>query len=304
MSSATPATHWQDHWREWAQQWALVPRKPVRSFTLRGKPLPYLQRPVLMGVINLSTDSWYPESICRGEAEAIVRGLRLLSEGAEIIDVGAESTLPHAQRVSPQEQIERIVPVVRRLAACGALISVESCHPAVLEAAAQAGAAVFNLTGHSQEADVYRLAARFEVALVHCYVQGETVRDVGDFTFFEDMNKAMRSDFAERIAQAERLGVERHIIDPGLGFYYANLQDGALRVKHQLHTLLHTMHLQQLGWPTLNILPHSPETFGKRHRRAAEPFFSVLAMLGGSHFIRTHEVDRVRRVRETLGLYF
>ena len=85
-----------------------------------------------------------------------------------------------------------------------------------------------------------------------------------------------------------------------LGFYYANLEDGALRVNHQLSTLLQSFRLHALGWPVMNILPHAREIFGEAERRAAEPFFSVLAFLGGSHLIRTHELPTVARIREAM----
>ena len=88
------------------------------------------------------------------------RGVRLAREGADLVDIGAESSLPHSKRVGPGEQIERIVPVVRALATEGILVSVESYYPEVLAAAAEAGARVFNLTGNEADADVLKLAAR------------------------------------------------------------------------------------------------------------------------------------------------
>ncbi|MCH7577475.1 MAG: dihydropteroate synthase [Chloroflexi bacterium] len=121
------------------------------------------------------------------EAEAIERGLRLAREGADLVDIGAESSLPHSKRVGPGEQIERIVPVVRALATEGILVSVESYYPEVLAAAAEEGARVFNLTGNEADADVLKLAARHKAAVVFCYVQGGHVRDVADFALEEDM---------------------------------------------------------------------------------------------------------------------
>ncbi len=273
---------------------------PVPGFEIGGRPFDFARQRYLMGVINLSPDSWYRESVCHDEGEAIARGRLLTAQGADLVDIGAESTLPHAARVPPAEQIARVVPVVRRLAAEGVLVSVESYHPEVLEAAALAGAAVFNLTGIHAEAEVLRLARHFGTAVVHCYVQAETVRAATDFTFAEDMAEVQTAYFRERLAQARTAGVTRNILDPGLGFYYRNLEDGALRVNHQLQTFLNTFRLRPLGCPTLNILPHAPEIFGPEHRRAAEPFFAVLALLGGTHIVRTHELEAVHRVRATL----
>jgi dihydropteroate synthase len=273
---------------------------PVPGFALRGRPFDFTRRRYLMGVINLSPDSWYRESVCRDAGEAIARGRLLAAQGADLVDIGAESTLPDAERVSPAAQCERVLPVVRALAAEGVLVSVESYHPEVLEAAGEAGAAVFNLTGIRDEGEVLKLARRFDAALVHCYVQGETVRAAAAFTFSADMAATLLETFRERVARARAAGVTRNIVDPGLGFYYRNLTDGDLRVRYQLQTFLHTFRLRPLGCPTLNILPHAPEIFGEAHRRDAEPLFAVLALLGGTHIVRTHELDAVARVRAVL----
>jgi len=276
---------------------------PVPGFSIKGRPFDFARRRYLMGVINLSPDSWYRESVCGSEAEAIARGRLLAAQGADLVDIGAESTLPDAARVSPAEQQARLLPVVRALAAEGVLVSVESYHPEVLEAAAQAGAAVFNLTGTREEAAVLELARRYDAAVIHCYVQGETVRAADAFAFSEDMSATLLEHFRGAVGRARAAGVTRNVIDPGLGFYYRNLEDGALRVRYQLQTFLHSFRLRALGYPILNILPHAPEVFGEEGRRAAEPFFAVLALLGLTDFIRTHEVAAVAKARDALALW-
>lgn len=276
---------------------------PVPGFTVRGHTLDFARRRYLMGVINLSPDSWYRESVCTTPAEAIARGRRLAAQGAHLVDVGAESTLPQAARVPPAEQRERLLPVVRALAAEGVLVSVESYHPEVLAACAEAGAGVFNLTGTREEDAVLAIARRFEAAVIHCYVQGETVRAADAFALSPDMTATLAEHFRACIARARAAGVTRNVIDPGLGFYYRNLEDGRLRVRYQLETFLQTFRLRPLGCPTLNILPHAPDVFGEEYRREAEPLFAVLALLGGTHILRTHEVDAVARVRALLTQY-
>jgi dihydropteroate synthase len=279
-------------------------REPVvPAMEIGGRRFDFTARRYLMGVINLSPDSWYSESVCTTEAAAIERGLSLQRAGADFVDIGAESTLADARKVPSAEQSARLLPVVRRLSAEGVLVSVESYWPEVLEAAAEAGARVFNLTGVREDREAFRLARRFEAAVVLCYVQGETVRDVVDYTFADDMTAEMERHFRARTALAAAQGVTRCILDPGLGFYYANLQDGRLRINHQMRTFLNTFRLARLGFPTLNILPHAPEIFGAEHRRAAEPFFAVLALLGGTHILRTHELPAVARVRQVMEAY-
>lgn len=276
---------------------------PVRGFTLGNTHFDFNAHRYLTGVINLSADSWYRESVCRTAAEAVARGRQLVADGAHLVDLGAESTLPHAARFGVQAQIDQLLPVVRPLAEDGILVSVESYHPEVLEAAAQAGAKVFNLTGTMAADEVLDLAVKYDCGVILCYVQGQHVRDVGDFTFFEDMVPELLAYFGDLTARAAARGLEKVFVDPGLGFYYKNLEDSTQRVTHQMNTFLNCFRLAALGYPTFNILPHAPEAFRDDERRAAEPFFGVLAALGGTHMIRSHEVRTVSRVLEALGMY-
>jgi dihydropteroate synthase len=150
---------------------------------------------------------------------------------------------------------------------------------------------------------VLELARRYDAAVIHCYVQKETVRAADAFAFSEDMSATLLEHFRGAVGRARAAGVARNVIDPGLGFYYRNLEDGDVRVAHQLRTFLQAFRLRTLGCPILNILPHAPEVFGYAQRRAAEPFFAVLALLGGTHIVRTHEVEAVAHVRTVLERY-
>ncbi len=150
---------------------------------------------------------------------------------------------------------------------------------------------------------MFELAAKFNVAVILCYVQGATARDVSEFRPHEDMTSELLRYFGDLTAKAKRLGVSKCIIDPGLGIYYKNLQDSDMRIRYQMKTLMHCFRLHELGYPTFNILPHAPEIFLEDERRSAEPFFGVLAMLGGTHIIRSHEIRTVNRVRQVMDLY-
>jgi dihydropteroate synthase len=277
--------------------------QPVRTFHLGGRLFDFNRYRYLVGVINLSTDSWYRESVCATTAEAIARAEMLHTDGADIIDLGAESTLPQARQADVHQQIERLLPVVEALKARDLLVSVESYYPEVLETCARAGADIFNLTGTLYGADIFQLAAAYDTAVILCYVQGPTVRTVGDFCLHDDMMVELGHYFRDLTAQAARHGVTKCFIDPGLGFYYKNLQDSRVRVNYQLNTFLHCFRLHDLGYPTFNILPHAPEIFLDDERRAAEPFFSVLALLGGTHVVRSHEIRTVHRIRQVMELY-
>ena len=271
----------------------------VREFEVSGRPWAFNQGPKIMGVVNLSPDSWYRESVCLSADRAIERGRVLLAQGADVVDIGAESTLAHAARQDEDQQSGKLLPVVRELSKAGCVVSVETYEPGVARRCLEAGAKVVNLTGADPTGEIGRVAAAHEAAVILCYVQGPHVRAVGDYDFQADPAAGMREYFARAIEQAERAGVTRILIDPGLGFYYRNLQDSATRIRHQMKVFLNTFRLRELGWPTCHALPHAFECFGEEVR-CAEPFFAVLAALGKTDLFRTHEVPRVKAVLETL----
>lgn len=258
--------------------------------------------PSLMGVINLSADSWYRESVCLGAEVAIRRGHILHAQGAAILDIGAESTLAHAARADAALQTSQLLPVVRELAAAGYLVSVETYHPAVTRACLEAGARILNLTGNERSAEMYRMVADHDAAVILCHVQGANVREVGDFEFGPDTAALLRDGFARQVDDATAQGVRRIWVDPGLGFYYRNLQDSSKRIRHQMQVFLNTFRLRTLGWPVCHALPHAFECFGDEVR-SAEPFFAVLAALGKTDLFRTHEVPKTRAVLDALSLW-
>ncbi len=274
----------------------------VREFAIGSEVFAFNSEPAIMGVINLSPDSWYRESVCLTPQMAIARGRVLRAQGARIIDLGAESTLAQAARVDSMGQQSKLLPVIRQLSQEGAVVSVETYHPEVARVCLEAGARVLNLTGTSQTSEIYQLAAKHLAAVIICYVQGPNVREVGDFNFSADPVEAMQEFFGCQIERAQKEGVERILIDPGLGFYYPNLQDSTVRVRHQMAVFLNSFRLRTLGFPVCHALPHAFEHFGEEVR-CAEPFFAVLAALGRTDLFRTHEVPKVRAVLDTLRAF-
>ena len=251
--------------------------------------------PVLMGCINLSRDSTYRESIATSTESAIRRGRVLAAQGADLIDVGAESSTAKAARISPQQQIDTLAPVISALAREGLLVSAETYDPVVARACLEAGASVLNFTGGEHQDEVFALAARFAATVVLCYVRGENVRDISDVDLDIDPIPGLLEHFEARVAIAMAAGVDRLVLDPGMGFYYGNLVDPQTRLRHQSRVITNTFRLRRLGLPICHALPHAFDTFEEQFR-TAEGFFAVLAMLGGTSMLRTHEVPQVRAV--------
>lgn len=274
----------------------------VREFSIGGKRFNFNSQPAVMGVVNLSPDSWYRESVCLSTEAAVRRGKVLAAQGADIVDIGAESTLAHAARVGGPAQTGKLLPVIKELRAARILVSVETYSPKVARAALEAGANVLNLTGTAGSRKMFKMAAAHDAAVIICFVQGKNVREVGNFDLSADSIPMMRDYFSRQIEIAQRAGVEKIILDPGLGFYYRNLQDSAVRVRHQMNIFLNTFRLRELGFPICHALPHAFEFFGEEVR-CAEPFFAVLAALGKTDLFRTHEVPRIKAVLETMKVF-
>ncbi len=274
----------------------------VAEFSIGGKKFNFNAQPAVMGVVNLSADSWYRESVCLSAATAVQRGKVLAAQGADIIDVGAESTLAHAARVDDVVQNSKLIPVIKELRAEKILVSVETYSPAVTRASLEAGANILNLTGTVVSAEIFKMIAAHDAAVIICYVAGKNVREVGDFDLSADPVPLLRDYFSQQIETAQRNGVEKIFIDPGLGFYYRNLQDSAVRVRHQIKVFLNTFRLRELGFPVCHALPHAFDFF-QDEVRCAEPFFALLAALGKTDLFRTHEVPRIKAVLDTLKVF-
>lgn len=274
----------------------------VEEFSIGNKQFNFNTEKAILGVINLSNDSWYRESVCLTAETAIRRGMVLKAQGADVVDIGAESTLEKAERVEDIRQKSQILPVLKALNEEGVLTSIETYYPEVATECLKAGANIINLTGPEKSAEIYQTVSEFNAGVIICYVQGKNVREVGDFDFGDDPTDLMYEYFAKEIETATKYGVRKIFIDPGLGFYYKNLQDSSLRIGYQMRTFLNTFRLRKLGFPVCHALPHAFECFGEEVR-SAEPFFAVLAALGKTDLLRTHEVPKIRAVLETLGLF-
>jgi dihydropteroate synthase len=195
-----------------------------------------------------------------------------------------------------------LIPVIKKLRSEKVLVSVETYSPSVTRATLEAGANILNLTGNANSKEIFKMVAAHNAAVIICFVQGKNVREVGDFDLSADPIPMLSDFFSRQIEIAQRSGVEKIFLDPGLGFYYRNLQDSAVRVRHQMNIFLNTFRLRALGFPVCHALPHAFEFFGEEVR-CAEPFFAVLAALGKTDLFRAHEVPRIKAVLDTLKVF-
>jgi dihydropteroate synthase len=275
------------------------------SFTSEIAPLmigeKVFDRPALMATVNLSPDSTYRESIAVSTEAAVRKSRVYWAQGADVVDLGAESSTAKASRVGVKEQISKLVPVIEELSADAIAVSVETYEPEVVRACLSAGAKVVNYTGTTHQAAVFDLASEFSATVILCYVAGADVREITDVDLDKDPIPGLLDYFSQRIDSANKHGVTKIVIDPGMGFYYGNLVDPITRVKHQTRVILNSFRLKSLGYPICQALPHAFNLFEDEFR-TAESFFAVIASLGGVTLMRTHEIARVNSVLKTLQL--
>jgi dihydropteroate synthase len=267
--------------------------RPVRPLRLGPNLLDVDACPAVMATINLSRESTYRDSVAVSVDSAVRRGRVLHAQGADVVDLGAESSTPKASRIGPQDQIAALLPVVEQLSALDVVVSVETNYPDVARACLKAGARMLNYSGGVRyDSAVFDVVADLNASIVVCYIPGEDARDIRDLGERADPVPMLLDHFAGRVEIARARGVEDIVIDPGIGFSFGPAASPAERADRQTRTLLNTFRLRRLGLPICHALPHAFDVFEDQFR-TAEAFFAVLAHLGGCSLFRTHEVARV-----------
>ncbi len=273
---------------------------PVRTLEFPRFGRTFEDRPYQLGVVNLSRDSSYRESIAHDVEAARYRARRMTLEGAAMVDVGAESTGERADLLDTVAQTATLLPVIRALVDDDILVSAETYHTDVAIAALEAGAGVINLTGRVDDVELYEAIGRHDAGLILCYTPGETARSSDDVPSAEAMIDEQMAFFRERLEMIEAAGVERIWIDPGFGFAL-NLSDGPERIRYQTDNVLQSFRFRSLGWPVCVTMASSVYLFHDEVR-SAETGMAALALLAKANLLRSHEVARVQPMLDLLDI--
>lgn len=188
--------------------------------SMQTKDLPEPGRCVVMGVLNVTPDSFSDGGLYLDQKAAIEHGLAMLEEGADIIDVGGESTRPGARRIDAEEEAARVLPVIRELAACGAYVSIDTMRHGVADAALDAGArAVNDVSGGRADPRMFHTVAAARVPFVLMHWRGHSA-DMQALAVYTEVVRDVRAELAEQLDRAVHAGIDpaRIVLDPGLGF--------------------------------------------------------------------------------------
>ena len=249
-----------------------------------------LDRPQVMGIVNVTPDSFSDGGAHDTTDAAVAHALRLVEEGADVLDIGGESTRPGAAEVEVEEELRRVVPVIERLAAQVAVpISIDTSKPEVMRAAVQAGAGMINDVCGLRREGALDAAAALGVPVVLMHMQGEP-RSMQAAPQYDDVVGEVHRFLAERIFAAEMAGIpkQRIVVDPGFGFG----KDTA----HNLQLLAQFERFVELGVPVLAGLSRKRsigELTGRdvpADRVAGSVAAHLIAAQRGAAIVRVHDV--------------
>jgi len=263
----------------------------------RGKVLDLSAGPVIMGVLNVTPDSFSDGGEFIKSDRAVAQGLKMIAEGAGIIDVGGESTRPGAESVSDERQIERVVPVIRDLRRqTETPISIDTTSSKVARAALEAGATIINdISALRFDGQMAELAACERVPVILMHIQGKP-RTMQTNPVYEDVVRDVKVFLNERIDYAVAAGIERSqiVIDPGFGF--------GKTVEHNLRLFRHISEFLKLNVPVL-VGPSRKSFIGKilNITNPSERIFGTAAAVAwcvaeGVHIVRVHDVSEMDQV--------
>ncbi len=248
-----------------------------------------LAQPAVMGVLNVTPDSFSDGGKFLDPARALEHALRLVAEGAQIIDIGGESTRPGATPIATDEELRRVIPIIRALATQSpVLISVDTSNPQVIEQAIAAGAGLVNDVRALREPGALAAVARSSAAVCLMHMRGEPPI-MQRSPVYQDVRAEVRGQLQERLATCVAAGIDagRLCIDPGFGF--------GKSVAHNLELLRHLADLTDLGVPVMaglsrksmlaTLTGRAPED-----RLAGSIALACVAVLNGARIIRAHDV--------------
>jgi dihydropteroate synthase len=272
----------------------------ARQWRLRTRTLELPRRPLVMGIVNVTPDSFSDGGRFLDAGAAVAHALALAAEGADLLDIGGESTRPYAEPVAGEEELQRVLPVMERLAwQLEVPLSIDTSKAAVARAAIDAGAEIINdVTGLEGDADMVRVASESGAGVCVMHMQG-TPQTMQDYPMYTDVVAEVREYLLGRrdALVAAGIAADRICLDPGIGFGKTH--------EHNLELMAHCREFVSLGCPVL--VGHSRKGFLAKligDKEADRTHATVGAALSlavqGVQIVRVHDV---RPVREALAVF-
>lgn len=264
--------------------------KPLAQKTLKcGQLTLDLSQPHVMGILNVTPDSFSDGGQYNEVAQAIAHAKQMIADGATVIDVGGESTRPGASAVAIEEEIRRVVPVVTEVAKLNVVISIDTSAPEVMRAAVQAGAHIWNDVRALSRPNALQTAAELDIPVIIMHMRGEPTT-MNNLDQYDNVTQDVMIELQQRVNDALHAGVrsENIMIDPGFGF--------AKNAQQNLQLLNEFYRLTELGYPILSALSRKRfigEALGgvdAGERAVGSVTAHLLTIQQGACMVRAHDV--------------
>ena len=268
------------------------------SLNCNGKLL-FIEKPLVMGILNITTDSFYAGSRVMNIETVKDKSVKMLDEGADILDIGAQSTRPGSERLSAEEELKKLLPAIEMLRQLfpGIIISIDTYHAIVAEECVAAGAAIINdISGGEMDEKMIKTVAKLKTPYICMHMKG-VPENMQHQTNYENVTKEILDFFISKVDECKREGINDIIIDPGFGF--------GKNISQNLLLLKNLELFKMLGKPIMAGLSRKSTIYKTLKISAEESLngtsvLNTIALLNGASILRVHDV---KEAKETITLY-
>ena len=248
-----------------------------------------LSQPQIMGILNVTPDSFSDGGQHHHKEQAVQRALQMMEEGASIIDIGGESTRPNASPVELEEEIQRVIPVVEALAKYDVVISIDTSQPEVIRAAVKAGAHIWNDVRALTRPQALETAAELNIPVILMHMRGEPT-NMNQLDQYTNVTEDVMYELEQRLDQALEMGIKKYniILDPGFGF--------AKNAQQNFQLLNEFWKLNQMGYPILSglsrkrFIGEALNGIPAQERAVGSVAGHLMSIQQGASIVRAHDV--------------
>lgn len=252
-----------------------------------------LSQPQIMGILNVTPDSFSDGGLHHQKDQAVQRALQMIEQGATIIDIGGESTRPNASPVELEEEIRRVIPVVEALSRHDVIMSIDTSQPEVIRAAVKAGAHIWNDVRALTRPQALETAAELNIPVVLMHMRGEPT-NMNQLDQYENVTEDVIQELQQRLDQAVQVGIkpENIILDPGFGF--------AKNAQQNFQLLNEFWKLNRMGFPLLSGLSRKRfigdalAGIPAQERAVGSVMGHMLSIQQGASIVRVHDVKATK----------
>jgi dihydropteroate synthase len=278
------------------------PKRANAAFNCRGRLL-VVDNPLVMGIMNVTPDSFYRGNSRNGTSAYVEQAREMLAEGADILDIGGQSTRPGSERVSAGEEMERVIPVITAVMKemPGAFISIDTYQSSVAEAAVEAGACIINdISGGDMDPGMFSVVAALDVPYILMHMKGRP-EDMQQLASYEDIALEVMDYFILKTDACRKAGIKDIILDPGFGF--------AKNASHNFALLRELAVFSFMDIPLLCGLSRKSTIYKTLDITADEALngttvLNTIALLNGAMILRVHDVREAKEAIRLTGAYF